>query len=663
MGTQAIFRFSPSAVEIEFNVGFSPMAGFLNMIKADGDRDDAVSVAESEVFADALLDVVLPQLSLTIDQEALSLTSQSRRIEGLIGGVGQLAFDIFYTLRAELPEPIGERVRILQFKDGSFANETSSQINWFPLEENSRISFLVVDPATELVVDALRAQCRSVTVLLSSGTQSLHAWATEHGFLTSAGEATSTMDTDAFASISRDRLPVAELTLGAEKTAVCILAEQPPPASRWEYRITAGDRTISWELLTEKPYEADQAFTLQTFRIDTSELGPQPALRISITRPRVREFRLAVEGHDPGIKWTILTPGLMKDGGFYSVPGPEITVQWKRLEFVKQASKPHARPSDKPWKPVSEKLPSAEGGGSDPLLQKLQELKQSLEEGTLGVVGFLFMCLFALVYGAAHAFGPGHGKSLVAAYLAGRRGRIRDAVILGTIVTFTHLASVYLLALGGLLILQVQSETAFRDHVVVAMQLLSALLLFGLGVALFYRFLRGTGFDHHHHHHHLSHEHEHIHDASHAHEHGNSAPHHHPAEERTSFSQLLYVGLTGGMVPCPAGLLVVFVSWNLNLFWAALALLFFLSLGLGGSLIGLGISVVLARKTFDLGAGRRAPGPIRRFVGVVLPKLPALSGLAIAILGLLLFYLTIVRQGSQVAALLRAVATALSPEG
>src|SRR5258706_8939401 len=54
----------------------------------------------------------------------------------------------------------------------------------------------------------------------------------------------------------------------------------------------------------------------------------------------------------------------------------------------------------------------------------------------------------AFLLGAVHALSPGHGKTLVAAYLVGSRGTMRHAVLLGAVVTFTHTISVFALGLG-----------------------------------------------------------------------------------------------------------------------------------------------------------------------------------------------------------------------
>src|ERR1700685_3603795 len=56
----------------------------------------------------------------------------------------------------------------------------------------------------------------------------------------------------------------------------------------------------------------------------------------------------------------------------------------------------------------------------------------------------------AFALGAAHALTPGHGKSIVAAYLVGSRGTLKHAAFLGAMVTVTHTVSVFALGLATL---------------------------------------------------------------------------------------------------------------------------------------------------------------------------------------------------------------------
>src|SRR5439155_3258023 len=67
-----------------------------------------------------------------------------------------------------------------------------------------------------------------------------------------------------------------------------------------------------------------------------------------------------------------------------------------------------------------------------------------------GVLALLLLA--ALGWGALHALSPGHGKAMVAAYLAGTRGTARHAVALGATVTITHTIGVFALGVVTLLL-------------------------------------------------------------------------------------------------------------------------------------------------------------------------------------------------------------------
>src|SRR5581483_2589522 len=77
-----------------------------------------------------------------------------------------------------------------------------------------------------------------------------------------------------------------------------------------------------------------------------------------------------------------------------------------------------------------------------------------IAQGKLSVLVILASLAAALFWGAAHALSPGHGKTIVTAYLVGRRGTPRDAAILGGIVTVTHTVGVFALGLVTLALSQ-----------------------------------------------------------------------------------------------------------------------------------------------------------------------------------------------------------------
>ena len=59
----------------------------------------------------------------------------------------------------------------------------------------------------------------------------------------------------------------------------------------------------------------------------------------------------------------------------------------------------------------------------------------------------LLAVLGAFVWGAAHALSPGHGKTIVAAYVVGQRATFKHAIFLGATTTITHTAGVFALGL------------------------------------------------------------------------------------------------------------------------------------------------------------------------------------------------------------------------
>ena len=92
----------------------------------------------------------------------------------------------------------------------------------------------------------------------------------------------------------------------------------------------------------------------------------------------------------------------------------------------------------------------------------------------------VLMIVAAIGVGAVHALGPGHGKSLIGAYLAGNGGTMRHVVGVGAAISVMHTASV----LGvGLLVLSAERVLS-PDRVYPWLGLASGLVALGLGAAL-----------------------------------------------------------------------------------------------------------------------------------------------------------------------------------
>jgi nickel/cobalt transporter (NicO) family protein len=213
----------------------------------------------------------------------------------------------------------------------------------------------------------------------------------------------------------------------------------------------------------------------------------------------------------------------------------------------------------------------------------------------------------ALFWGAAHALSPGHGKTIVTAYLVGQRGTPRHAALLGLIVTITHTIGVFALGIVTLAL----SQFIVPDRLYPWLNLASGLLVVGIGASVFWarwrhRRAHAHGRHHHHHHDHTGHV-------------RGSDPGTGP-----SFRSLLAVGVSGGLLPCPSALVVLLAAISLHRIAFGLVLILAFSAGLALSITGIGLVAVLARKAF-----RRLS-----FDGPLIRLLPAVSALVILAAGL-----------------------------
>jgi ABC-type nickel/cobalt efflux system permease component RcnA len=227
--------------------------------------------------------------------------------------------------------------------------------------------------------------------------------------------------------------------------------------------------------------------------------------------------------------------------------------------------------------------------------------------------GFWILLCWAAGFGAAHALTPGHGKTLVAAYLVGERGTAAHAFFLGLVTTITHTGAVLFLALA----LRWFFPQAVPREVQVVLGLAGGLLVAGLGLWLLLRRLTG-GADHFHlgggHHHHHGHTHE-------------SEP---PMQtsEPVGWWQLALLGLSGGIVPCWDA--IIMLGWAIasQRLWLGVPLLIAFSAGLASVLIAIGLVVVYAKgfASAHWGASR------------IIRSLPILSAGLVTIMGLWLCY-------------------------
>ena len=285
---------------------------------------------------------------------------------------------------------------------------------------------------------------------------------------------------------------------------------------------------------------------------------------------------------------------------------------------------------------------------------------------SVGVV--ILALLLAMGWGALHSLSPGHGKTMVAAYLVGTRGTARHALLLGLFVTVTHTIGV--LALG--LVTLFASRYILPETLFPWINLIAALAVVGIGASVAWRRLRAMrrrhaharahahdhdhahhhaeaapalvlagvhshgaeahDHDHGHHHHHHGDDHSHGHGHDHGHHHHDHDHHHgpgghsHAPPEDLSTRSLLVVGASAGLLPCPSALVLLLGAIALDRVGYGLVLVVAFSLGLAGLLSIIGLLVLYARRWVE-----RLPLD-GRFAAAV----PALSALVIVGLGVML---------------------------
>jgi nickel/cobalt exporter len=207
-----------------------------------------------------------------------------------------------------------------------------------------------------------------------------------------------------------------------------------------------------------------------------------------------------------------------------------------------------------------------------------------------------------MLLGAMHALEPGHGKTVVAAYLIGSKGRKIDAVILGGIVTFTHTFSIILLAIA--VKLTSNRITLTEESLHGYLGTVAGLMIFSIGMWMLVQRIRGRE-PFHFHSHDASHAHTHPHQHSpdnnhdhhdHDHQHAHDSDNHTHGGKRASYWQLCLLGISGGIVPCPAAIAILLASMAGGRLEEGLTYVLLFSLGLAAVLIAIGLIVVGAGK-------------------------------------------------------------------
>ncbi|MBA2633144.1 MAG: High-affinity nickel-transporter [Chloroflexi bacterium] len=326
----------------------------------------------------------------------------------------------------------------------------------------------------------------------------------------------------------------------------------------------------------------------------------------------------------------------------------------------------------------------------DRFLQDLIGGELTLWVGTLAV-------LLAVLLGSAHALLPGHGKTMIAAYLAARSGRRGDAFIVAGTVTATHTAGVLLLGVA----ISVSSSLA-GEQVLRWLGIVSGLLVAGIGVFMLRTALRNrqarrqrrselsradqapalvsssasagqsqlveheqdhtrdsihdpehdaspdSAQRHHDHgphghghgHGHGAHDHataeaQHDHELAHSHAHSESWwEGGHSHEPAVGRGGLIGMGVAGGLVPSPSALIVLVASIALGRTVFGVFLVVAYGLGMAGTLSVAGLILVRLRGRLEQRAARAGRTGGRSRLAAIAAALPILTAALVLIVGL-----------------------------
>jgi nickel/cobalt exporter len=252
------------------------------------------------------------------------------------------------------------------------------------------------------------------------------------------------------------------------------------------------------------------------------------------------------------------------------------------------------------------------------LARHTRELVDAISSPTLDPRIAVLALLGALLLGAVHALSPGHGKTIVGAYLIGSRGTPRHALFLGLTVTITHTLGVFALGFATLY----ASRFIVPERLFPALSLLSAVLILGMGIFLlvqrgraarvaltgadrvstvgFHRvksrsipvtgnrgliFAPGLQYT----------------DPT-LHSHGGGPMHSHlppgAGGDKVTWRSLLTLGISGGLIPCPSAMVILLAAVALNKTAYGMLLVVAFSVGLAITLTLVGLAFLYARNRF-----------------------------------------------------------------
>lgn len=233
-------------------------------------------------------------------------------------------------------------------------------------------------------------------------------------------------------------------------------------------------------------------------------------------------------------------------------------------------------------------------------------------------------------YGIFHAAGPGHGKTVISAWLLATENELKRGIVIAFLSSIIQ-ALVAILLVSVLLLVVASASSAARD-VAGVLESVSYAMIGAMGLYLIWTALRPKG--HHEHHDHDHHGHDHHH---HGHVHDEHCGHAHVAEAKQvrgewSLTKAFSLAFAVGIRPCTGAILVLILANALGIYWAGVASTLVMAIG-----TFLTVSAIAAIAVYSKKLALRLASTDDHVLGWLAFALRLGGGVAIAGLGTLLF--------------------------
>lgn len=195
----------------------------------------------------------------------------------------------------------------------------------------------------------------------------------------------------------------------------------------------------------------------------------------------------------------------------------------------------------------------------------------------------LVIIISAFLLGALHALEPGHGKSIMAVFVMGTDADLKDALLLGLTIVVSHVVVVLALGVASIYLIDILDVDMTHD----IMSVIGGVILIGVGIWILRKFYH---------------------------------PHEHAIDTKKG---VIAIGLSTGLIPCPAALAVLLFSIANNQVYNGLIYVLIFSAGLAIAITSLSVVFV------------KGKGFIESYVSSTkINKFPLVSGSVIVVIGL-----------------------------